>query len=107
MSGARYVGHPQLIRGIAAKDTADEVKRGDLRHSCSLRQPPGREPLQPDLAHDRPDGVVADDNAAPVAQLRCHPHVAVGAAGGLVDIGDLTGQIRRRVRGGSGRPFQA
>jgi hypothetical protein len=42
--------------------------------------------------HDRADGVVADDDVAPVAQLGGHAQRAVGAARGLVDVGDLPGQ---------------
>ena len=66
-------------------------------------QPPGWQPLDPELAHDRLDRVVTDDDLAAVAQLRSHPHRAVGAAGGLVDVGDLAGQPdppqrSRRVR---------
>jgi hypothetical protein len=51
---------------------------------------------------------VSDEDRSAVAQLGGDAMRAVGAAGGLVDVGDLTGQpIRRSVRGGSGRPFQA
>jgi hypothetical protein len=86
------VGHPQLVGPVAAKDAADEVQVGDLGDLRPLREPARRQTLDPQLAHDRPDRVVADDDVSPVAQLRGDAHLAAGAARGLVDVGDLASQ---------------
>jgi hypothetical protein len=85
------VGHPQLIEPVASELAPDEVQRGDLRQACALGQTARRQALESDLAHDRPDRVVADDDVAAGAQLGAHPLVAIGASGGLVDVGDLAG----------------
>lgn len=86
------VGHPQLVQARAAELPRDQIERRDLPDAGPLGEPPGRQAFDAELAHDRLDGVVADDDLAAVSQLRGDAQRAVGAGRGLVDIGDLAGQ---------------
>lgn len=64
------VGQPQLVRARAREHAPNEIQRHHLRHPRSSRQAPCRQALQTELAHDRLDGVVANDDLAAVAQFR-------------------------------------
>ena len=48
--------------------------------------------LDPELAHDQRNGVVSDLDGAAMLELGSDSERPVGATGGLVDVGDLTGQ---------------
>jgi len=63
------VGDPQLVRAVAPELAADQVKRRDPRELGAARQPPARQALQAELAHDVADGVVTDGDPAPVLEL--------------------------------------
>src|SRR4051812_37160008 len=47
--------------GPLPANAPDEIQPGDLRDSRAFGKPAGRQPLDPELAHDRLDGVVAND----------------------------------------------
>ncbi len=73
------VGHPQLIGALAREGAAHEIQRAQVPDPSALRQPAGRNALQTELAHDRLDRVVPDDDVAPVAQLRTDSQRSVRA----------------------------
>ena len=86
------IGDPEGVGTITTEDAPDEIQRCDLGHASTLGQPTSRSALDPELAHDQLDRVMADADVATVFELGGHPVGAIGPTRRLVDVGDLAGQ---------------
>ena len=86
------VGDPQLVGAIAAELAPDQVQRRDLRSLAPRGSRRRGSPFSPSWRMMSPTALWPTLIPRPNLQLGGDPQRAVGAAGLLVDVGDLAGQ---------------
>lgn len=86
------VGHPQLIRAVAAKLAVDQILAGGSMLGARLASSSGGQPGDLLLAHDRGNQLLVGDVPIQIGQLRSDAPHSVGLARLGVNLSDDIGQ---------------